>query len=195
MARKTNWENRGIKYFRKRLKIGIKSDGKPKYKSFLGKSEAEAIAKRDKYKKDIAAGLVVEDKPSMCFEYLNWLNTKIKISGVKLNTFDRYMTVYNIYVKDNPFSHKEVDKITTKDIQSYFIRLNTPEDKLYNPKLTYSGFLFIKKQFKRFFTYCQDERMLIFNPVNSVIIPNQVKEQLHPSKTKTSTYTIEDRDS
>lgn len=168
MARKVNSYINGKKYFRKRVKVGEDETGKAIYKNFYGESETDTLNKIEEFKN---YGVITKNKKRRTFQqlYLYWLNEVIKPSGIKPNSFDRYMVIYNNDVKKTPFAFSPVTEIETFHIQTYY-------NQLANDK-SFSVIEGVHKQFKRFFKYLTASRQIPFNPIEAVVIPYSVKEK------------------
>lgn len=91
MAVKTNCERGKYKYFRISATIGKTAEGKPIRKDFMGKSQKEAIAKRDAYLAEINKGLTIEYDKMKLGELMNvWLFDYVKVRSAP-NALARYV--------------------------------------------------------------------------------------------------------
>lgn len=185
MARKVNSYINGKKYFRKRVKVGEDETGKAIFKNFYGESETDTLNKIEEFKN---FGVITKNKKRRTFQqlYLYWLNEVIKPSGIKPNSFERYMVIYNNYVKKAPFAFSPVTEIETFHIQTYY-------NQLANEK-SFSVIESIHKQFKRFFKYLYASRQIPFNPIEAVVIPYSVKEKNKAKEKIKKTYSKDERD-
>jgi len=148
MAKKTNYEINGVKYYRKRVKI----DGKQVL--FLGESLTDVERQIEEYK----------SKPVDCsfYEVFNdWLNV-IKKPELRPSSFNRYEIIYRLHISQASFLHKQLDQITDIDIQ-----------KLINGCESESQAKFIRDLLKSFFFYCQKTKKIIYNPMISVVLPKK----------------------
>ena len=96
MAKKTNFETNGNKYFRVTLTIGYDESGKQKQKTFYGKTKKEAEIKKQEYLDNLNNG-ISNDNKHFITTFSDWLNNVLYIT-VKPNTFSRYDGIFRNYI-------------------------------------------------------------------------------------------------
>ena len=99
MAKKTNFEVNGNKYYRVTRTIGKKADGTPVRKTFYGTGINEANEKADNYINDIKNGLINNYEYAILKDLMStWLFDFLhKSSKIKPSTFQRYEGIYRKY--------------------------------------------------------------------------------------------------
>jgi integrase len=169
MAKKSNFESGTSQYFRVSLFLGYDSRGKKKYKYFYGDGKQDAERKKDEYIHARRNGIDI-DRSNQPLETAMkfWLLEKVRTSGIKDNTFDRYMNTFTMHIKGSAISFIKVSEFKPHIIQSYY---NKSTDK------TYSQLTMTNKLLKRFFDYAILNDMIMKNPTLGVVIPNDVKEK------------------
>lgn len=171
MAKKTNFEVNGNKYFRVTKTVGHKADGTPIRKTFYGTGINEATEKANEYMNNLKNGMVNDfDKVTVIELMKKWL-FNIKLIQVKPATFMSYESNYRNYVVTSPIAGLKVSEIKRNMIQDYY-------NKLYKKHST-EKIKAIQKLLHNFFEYAVDEGYLIKNPCHKVIIPkdNTIKDE------------------
>lgn len=165
MAKKTNFEVNGNKYFRVTRTVGKKADGTPIRKTFYGTGINEANEKANDYMNKLKTGLVNN------FEYVTigesmyqWL-FQIKRNELKPSSFQSYEGTYRNYIKDSEIAGLKVFSTKSIQIQEYYNKLG--KDK------TFSQIKKLNKLLKQFFFYAEKEGYCIKNPCTNITIPNQ----------------------
>jgi len=185
MARKTNFESGSIQYYRVSLFLGYDSRGKKKYKYFYGDGKQDAERKKDEYVNASRNGIDINraNQPlETAMKY--WLTEKVKVSGIKDNTYDRYMNTFSVHIKGSKISFIKVSEFKPHIIQSFY---NKSTDK------SFSQLTMINKLLKRFFSYAITNDMILKNPCSGVVIPNEIKEKYYIDK-KENEYEIFDEE-
>jgi integrase len=161
MAAKTNVTINGVKYYRLTKDIGKDSKGKRIRKPFYGKTKKEAERKWQEYTRKKLLGIKIVDNESVSAAMYKWLWNVDFVSGIKSSTFERKECIYRKYIENSSIGYKmltDMDKLT---LQSYYTRL-------YNEGHTYSQIVTINVVLKKFFRYCVDERIILFNPCKNI---------------------------
>ena len=165
MARKTNTEINGKKYYKVTRTIGHKADGTPIKKQFYGIGISEANQKADVYLSNIKNGMIPN------YEYItlndsiyNWL-FQIKINKLKPSSFETYEGIYRNYIKNSEISGEKISNIKNIVIQQYYNKLGKEK--------SYSQIKKLNKLLKQFFEYCINEGYISKNPCKNITIPNQ----------------------
>jgi integrase len=170
MAIKTNYEKGKYKYFRVTANIGLSPDGKPIKKEFYGKSQKEALAKRDEYISKINSGLSIDfDKMTLGDSMKIWLFEYVKVSKSP-NTLARYMNVYKNYIKPTELNSKRVCDIKFIYLQQYYNKLfdgGTSSSKIFN----------LNKVLRIFFNFCITNSYILVNPTFRIVIPKDDKKE------------------
>lgn len=176
MAKKTNFEMNGNKYFRVTRTIGHNTDGTPIRKQFYGKGINEANKKADDYINKIKNGIIYDNKTITINILLpKWLYG-IKKNEIKPSSLESYDLIYRSYIKDNLISNLPIDEIKTLAIQDYYNNMNTTVN---NIKKTH-------KLLHQFFKYAEKEGFIVKNPCSNVTIPkeNKTAEDILQEKSK-----------
>lgn len=170
MARKTNYEKNGSEYFRVTASIGRDSDGKLIRKEFYGKSKKEAEDKRDEYLNGIKSGLNIDFKDTCLGELMHlWLFEVVRVSDkVKASSFERYETIYRLYIKDSDIYGLNLSALKSIQIQRYY-------NKLYKNGKKSTLIKNINKLLRTFFNYAIDEGYILKNPCSGkrIVIPGE----------------------
>lgn len=165
MAKKTNFEVNGSKYFRVTRTIGKKSDGTLIRKTFYGSGINEANQKADEYMNNIKNGLVVNFENVTLNDLMHsWLFDFLhQSSKIKPSTFQRYESVYRNYIKNSNIAGMQICNLTALKLQKYYNELS-------EKKFTYSQILTLNKVLKTFFNWCIDNNYTLKNPCTKVNI-------------------------
>lgn len=131
MARKrTNGEGaiyprniKGTNYYISEITIGTDENGKRIKKSTSSKTKTEAVEKLKKLQAKFAQGLLVKTERICVFQWLiDFLNT-FKQGKIKPTTFDCYLQLVKCHFENNLIGKKQIQKLTTSDIQLFFKRI------------------------------------------------------------------------
>lgn len=163
MAKKTNFETNGNKYFRVTLTIGYDENGKQKQKTFYGKTKKEAEAKKQEYLDNLNNG-ITNKTLYLSATIKMWLYEVVK-NSVKESTFERYEGVYRNYIKDSEIALLEIKNISNIVIQKYYNKLSKTK--------TASQIKSVNKLLKYFFNYCVYDDIIRKNPCNRIIIKDK----------------------
>lgn len=111
---------KGNQYYIVEITIGFDENGKRIKKTTSAKSHSEAVDKLKKMQVDLAGGTLVKSDKITLFQWLSeYLNT-FKYGKIKPTTFDGYQKLINHYFANNPLGKKQLQKLTTNDIQKFF---------------------------------------------------------------------------
>lgn len=164
MAKKTNVEINGKKYFRIYRKVGEKADGTPIRKKFTGSCESEAIEKYNNYMNNLKNGMSIGYESATLNEVMyNWL-FNVKRIAVKPATFVTYESNYRNYIKRSDFAGLRICDIKKITIQKFY-------NDIYEEKKSTEKIKAIHKLLHSFFEYCVDEGYILKNPAHKVYIP------------------------
>ena len=165
MAKKTNFEVNGSKYYRVTRTVGHKADGTPIRKTFYGTGINEANEKADEYMRKLDSGMSL-DFQNVTIDSLmyKWL-FQVKLNELKPSSFQSYEGTYRNYIKDSSISGLPVYKMKSIHIQEFYNKLG--KDK------SFSQIKKLNKLLKSFFTYAEREGFILKNPCYNVTIPNQ----------------------
>lgn len=161
MAKKTNCTINGIDYYRIRKVIGRDKNGDPIEKAFYGNCKSDAERKYENWLKDEMRGIRAKDNISLVMAMNQWLWEIVFPTVKKHSTFERYEGIFRNYIENSPIAHLYLKNIEKIDIQGYFTELHR-DDK------TYSQIYNLFKLLRKFFIYCQNERILPYNPVKGI---------------------------
>lgn len=174
MAKKTNTEINGSKYWKVTRTIGHKPDGTPIKKQFYGTGINEANQKADDYINHLKSGIVSEDK----FLTINILLPKwlfnVKKNEIKPSSLESYEGTYRNFIKPNIIANIPINEIKSMKIQEFYNKMNTTAN---NVKKTH-------KLLNQFFCYAEKEGYILRNPCNNATLPKQKKtaEEILESK-------------
>lgn len=165
MAKKTNFEVNGNKYFRVTRTVGKKADGTAIRKTFYGTGINEANEKADEYMNKLKNGLVTnfdnitvnELMHTWIFEFLH------NSSKLKPSTFQRYEGIYRNYIKESRIAGLKVHSLNSIQLQTFY---NT----LYKKKYSYSQINTLNTVLKVFFNWCIANGYMLRNPCLNVDI-------------------------
>ena len=165
MAKKTNFEVNGNKYFRVTRTIGKKEDGTAIRKTFYGKGVNEANQKADEYMNSIKNGLVVDfDNVTLNDLMYSWLFDFLhQSSKIKPSTFQRYESVYRNYIKNSDIAGIQICNLTVLKLQKYYNQLT-------EKNFTYTQIKTLNTVLKVFFNWCIDNNYALKNPCLKVNI-------------------------
>lgn len=173
MANKTNCVRNGKKYYRLRVDLGRDSEGKRVRKTFYGTSKKDAEDKRDEYINGLKSGLNVDAKTVSLGELVHlWLFEVVRISkDIKASSFERYETIYRLYIKDSEIYGIKISDIKSINIQKYY-------NKLYESGKRSSLIFNINKLLRIFFYYAVNEGYILKNPCSGkrITIPGQKRK-------------------
>jgi len=165
MAKKTNIDINGNKYFKVRLRVGYDKFGKPIDKQFYGLSQKEAEQKRNEYKAALDRGLFNDfDKIKFGDLYEEWLE-QVKRPTIVQNTYIRYEGLFRLYIKPS-----KIFKMKLVDIRSIHVQ------KVINELPTPSTAERVHLLLSSFFKYCVEEQFILRSPTTSVKLPPIVHE-------------------
>ena len=171
MAKKTNFEVNGNKYYRVTRTIGKKADGTPIRKTFYGSGINEANEKADAYLNDISNGLI-SDFDSITINELmhSWLFDFLHNSSkIKPSTFQRYESIYRNYIKKSDIAGIKVNSLTNLRLQKYYNELS-------KQNYSYSQIKTLNKILKTFYNWCIDNNYSLKNPCTKVNIKGDKNE-------------------
>ncbi len=168
MAKKTNFEVNGNKYYRVSRTVGHKADATPIRKFFYGTGVKEANEKADEYMNKLKSGLSLDFETVTIDELIyKWL-FQIKINEVKPSSFQSYEGTYRNYIKDSEIAGIKVYNTKSLQLQEYYNKLGKNK--------TYSQIKKLNKLLKQFFFYAENEGFILKNPCRNLTIPNKEKE-------------------
>lgn len=164
MARKTNIEINGIKYYRMTAVVGRDGNGKIIRKQFYGKDKSDAEKKKNEYLNGIKNGLNVNFQDVTLGKLMHlWLFEVMK-SKIKPATFERYEGIYRNYVKSDSIYGSKLCNIQSIQLQRYY-------NLLYKSAKSSNVIKNLNKLLKEFFNYAIDEGYLNRNPCARLTIP------------------------
>lgn len=182
MAKKTNSEINGNKYYRVRKVVGHTSNGLPILKNFYGKGLNEANQKAEKYIQDLITGLK-DSKGIITISSLfpNWLFNNKK-NNIKSSTLETYESLYRNYIAKDMIANRPISELKSIHIQQYYERLKNAKGSYSKKQISSKRIKAIHKLLHLFFVYVEKEGYILRNPCNNVTIPKEeisVNEILH----------------
>lgn len=155
MAKKTNFEVNGNKYYRVTRTIGKKADGTAIRKTFYGSGINEANQKADDYINNIKNGLVNNYEYYTLSDLMKtWLFDFLHNSSrIKPSTFQRYEGIYRKYIKESELEGIKICNCDIIKFQNYFNKLSST--------YSYSQLKYLKDVLRTFFNWCVDNRICI----------------------------------
>ena len=169
MARKTNCTVHGNQRFRVTAVVGHDPMGKAVRKNFYGKSEKEAVNKRDAYLRLLEEGIDFNLANQTVGKAMHtWLfEVKKADHDLKASSFVRYYGLYEKYIKGSSFGALIVSEVKSLSLQRYLNQLAKEEYTVSQIKNAY-------KLIKMFFTYAAEEGYTTKNPcTRSIVIPGE----------------------
>ncbi len=178
MAKKTNFEVNGNKYFRVTRTVGKKADGTSIRKTFYGSGINEANQKADEYMNNIKNGLIVNFEDITLNDLMHsWLFDFLHDSSkIKPSTFQRYESIYRNYIKNSELAGIKICNITNLKLQKYYNSLS-------ENKYTYSQIKTLNKVLKTFYNWCIDNDYVLKNPCTKVNIKGNKNDILAQKNT------------
>lgn len=162
MARKTNIEINGIKYFQIYPTITL-PDGTKVRKKFYGVSKQDALKQKEEYLDGLKES-APDGKMGDVIDY--WMYNVIRLDNkIKPQSFERYEGIYRMYIKGSVIASMSLTDISKQAIQNFYNRLYE------NVGLTKSQIVNLNKVLKKFFFYCIEEGLIEKNPCFKVAIP------------------------
>ena len=170
MAKKTNTEINGNKYYRVTRTIGYKSDGSPIRKQFYGTGINEANEKADKFINDIKNGLQADYNSYSLNDLMHtWIFDFLHNSSkLKPSTFQRYESIYRNYIKNSNIAGTKISSINNIILQRYY-------NELYETH-SHSQLRYLNSVLKTFFNWCIDSGYVLKNPCTKVEIKGDKNE-------------------
>lgn len=163
MARKTNIEINGIKYYQIYPTITL-PDGTKIRKKFYGTGKEDALKQKEEFIDSLKQGIPA-DKP-MGDQINYWMYHVIRLDNkIKPQSFERYEGIYRLYIKGSEIAIMSLTDISKQTIQNFYNRLYE------NAGLTKSQVVNLNKVLKKFFFYCIEEGLIEKNPCFKVAIP------------------------
>jgi integrase len=176
MAKKTNFEVNGKKYYRVTRTVGKKADGTPIRKTFYGSGINEANEKADAYINDIKNGLVNNYEYAIFSELMTvWLFDFLhKSSKIKPSTFQRYEGIYRKYIKDSDIAGLNLKDCNTIKLQKFFNDLSVT--------YSYSQLRYLCDVMRNFLNWCIDSGYILKNPCLKIEIKGNKSEIIKRKK-------------
>lgn len=176
MAKKTNIEINGNKYYRVTRTVGKKADGTPIRKTFYGSGINEANEKADAYINDIKNGLVNNYEYAIFSELMSvWLFDFLhKSSKIKPSTFQRYEGIYRKYIKNSDIAGLKLKDCNTIKLQKFFNDLSNT--------YSYTQLRYLCDVMRNFFNWCIDSGYILKNPCLKIEIKGNKSEIIKRKK-------------
>lgn len=176
MAKKTNIEINGNKYYRITRTVGKKADGTPIRKTFYGSGINEANEKADAYINDIKNGLVNNYEYAIFSELMSvWLFDFLhKSSKIKPSTFQRYEGIYRKYIKNSDIAGLKLKDCNTIKLQKFFNDLSN--------NYSYTQLRYLCDVMRNFFNWCIDSGYILKNPCLKIEIKGNKSEIIKRKK-------------
>jgi integrase len=131
MAKKANGEGSVQKYYqngvfkgwRGRISVGYNDNGELKRKTFYGKTKQEVLKKMTEYRyKQNIGQLPADDKITLAEWFRTWL-FEFRKHDLKPSSFERYESIYRIYIADTPVGNTRLAELRASHIQNHFNNL------------------------------------------------------------------------
>lgn len=176
MAKKTNFEVNGNKYYRVTRTVGKRADGTSIRKTFYGSGINEANEKADNYINDIKNGLVNNYEYAVFSELMSmWLfDFLYKSSKIKPSTFQRYEGIYRKYIKNSSIAGLKLNECNTVKLQFFFNELS----KTYS----YTQLRYLCDVMRNFFNWCINSGYILKNPCSKIEIKGNKSEIIKRKK-------------
>lgn len=135
------------------------ADGTAKKKSFYGKTQAEANAKKKAFERDLEAGLKADDKTAFAAYADHWVATYK--AGLKPGTRSAYQ--HDVDLMKDFFKGKKLRDITLSDVQAW---INTRSG------LSASAIKKSAMTARALFEAARQDRLILFNPCDRMAVPS-----------------------
>lgn len=166
MAKKTNFETNGQKYYRIRRTVGHKPDGTPIIKAFYGSGINEANQKADEYINDLKSGLTNElQLATINILFPDWL-FGVKKNEIKSSTFESYYGTYKKFIEPLDISNIPIKEVKSLKLQKTYNDLKTTPNNVKK----------LHKVLHMFFRYAEKEGYVVKNPCNNISLPKNEKK-------------------
>lgn len=166
MARKTNIEINGTKYYRMTAVVGRDGNGKIIRKQFYGKDKSDAESKKNEYLNGIKNGLNVNFQDVSTGDLFHlWLFEVVK-ERLKPSTFERYEGIYRNYIKSTNIYGIKICNLQSIQFQRYY-------NKLYKKGKSSNVVKNLNKLLREFFNYAIDEGYINRNLCSGLSIPGK----------------------
>jgi len=171
MAVKTNCNINGIDYYRLRVTIGKDRKGKDVIKNFYGTSKTDAENQKDGWMKNKLLGINhISIRDSLSMAMFNWVWDVLKVSGIKVTSFERYEGIYRNYVEESSLGFMILEDIQRVNVQRCY-------NKLHEQGKSYSQIKNLHKVINMFFKYAVIEGYLLRNPCTGIKLDVYKKEE------------------
>jgi integrase len=166
VAKKTNCEKNGVKYYRVYADAGRNPDGSKAYKDIYGEDKSDAEAKKQAYEDGIRVGMRKDYEKVMLGKAMHEWLFNVERHRLAHNSFDRYETTFRLYVKPTPLHGMKIQEITTTYLKRVY------KDMIDEGKTP--GMVFdLNKLLRKFFFYCMSEDFLKRNPCSRIELPKK----------------------
>ena len=153
-----------------KLRDGKKADGKPKYKYFSGKTQAECKRKLREYQQQQA--LLKDSYTDMTFnEYADFYMYNVKYGTVKPSYFDRIEKTIRCHIKPD-IGYIKMNDVSTQHLQLLINERAFPTDG--KKPLARSSVKKIQEALNMIFSYAVLREHIKKNPVEGVVLPAEV---------------------
>lgn len=110
---------KGTEYLIVEITTGFDDNGKRLKKTTSAKTRTEAVEKLKKLQADFANGLLVKTEKASLYQWLIDFLQTFKQGKIKPTTYDGYIQLVNHYFKGSAIGKRQIQKLTTTDIQRY----------------------------------------------------------------------------
>lgn len=110
---------KGTEYLIVEITTGIDDNGKRLKKTTSAKTRTEAVEKLKKLQADFANGLLVKSEKVSLHQWLIEFLLTFKQGKIKPTTYDGYIQLVNHYFEGSAIGQRQLQKLTTSDIQRY----------------------------------------------------------------------------
>jgi len=179
MAKRSNGEGsifkrniNGKEYWGVQINLGSDENGKRIRKTFNCQSESQAVQIKNEHLAKLLKGEIVSPNQIFFKDWLQEYLVKYKKLQVRQSTFDKYAMLAKNHIYDEIFANKQIQKITTKDIQN----LISLKSKKYASKTTREIHLVISMAFDQ----ALKEELVFKNPAKNVSLPRIVEKSVEP---------------
>ncbi len=166
----TIWKEKrnGKIYYRAQVTVGTDENGEPIRESFSGYKKSEVSAKMNALINEINNGTYTEDNNIKLQDWIySWLYNYQK-PNIKASTFERYESLYRLYIKDTKLGKKKVISLKTLDFQRFINELRTQKSQSTVGK--------VKQLMSTSLNFAVEIGMINFNYCRGVKVKNDEKE-------------------
>lgn len=183
MANLTNCTKNGIQYFRLNAIVNKNPDGSYNRKDFYGSGKKDAEQKCEEYKRQLKNKTLSLKDETLSKIMHSWIYDTMRMnSNIKPTTFDKYESMYRLYIKSSRIGDSILTELSPLPIQQYY-------NYLYEVNHRGSNSIFsLHKVLRSFFNCCIENELITKNPCKALTIPGKKEYK----SAKIETFSVEE---